>query len=217
MTYSLLIGNKNTSSWSLRPWLALTAAGIPFTEIRVDLRAPDAKAQILRVSPSGKVPALVVDGVVIWDSLAVLEFLAEAHPEARLWPAETMARAWARSVSAEMHAGFAALRQECPMNFTARTPHASLSEACAADVSRIVEIWRACRAANASGGDYLFGAFSMADAMYAPVVSRFVTYVPNLSDFGDTGEAAAYIQTMMAHPAMRSWEAGARAEVAALG
>ncbi len=215
MTYALVIGNKNTSSWSLRPWVALSVCGIPFDEVHINLRAPDAKQQMLAHSPTGKVPALKVDEAVIWDSLAILEFLADAHPEAKLWPAERMARAQARAVSAEMHSSFQALRQECPMDFLGRAPRESVSEACAADVRRIVDLWRSCRTQFGGGGPFLFGAFSVADAMYAPVTSRFTTYLPDLGRFGDNGTARDYVNAMMSLPAMQAWAAGAKAEMAA--
>ncbi|MDX2202126.1 MAG: glutathione S-transferase family protein [Hyphomicrobiaceae bacterium] len=215
MAYTLVIGNKNTSSWSLRPWIAMRAGGIPFEEARIDLRAADAKAQILARTPSGKVPALTADGEVIWDSLAIIEFLAETHPDAKLWPQERIARARARAVSAEMHSSFQPLRLECPMDFLARTPRQSLSEACAADVRRIVALWGDCRGRFGTGGPFLFGPFTAADAMYAPVVSRFATYVPDLARFGDDGRARDYVAAMLDVPAMQEWGAGAKAEVSA--
>ena len=214
-TYRLVIGNKNTSSWSLRPWLAMTHAGIAFSEVNIDLRAADAKAQILAQSPSGKVPALLAGDRVIWDSLAILEYLAEAHSETPLWPASRDARAQARCVSAEMHSGFQALRQHCPMDFLASTPKAELAEEVAADVRRIVALWQDCRSRFGARGPFLFGAFSAADAMYAPVVSRFRTYLPNLAAYGDDGAAQAYVEALFALPAMMQWEEGARAEIAA--
>lgn len=222
MGYRLVIGNKNTSSWSLRPWLAMRHAGIAFEEINVNLRAADKKAQILRHSPSGKVPALIVDdpaagGFAVWDTLAILEYLAETHAQARLWPDQARARAHARAVSAEMHSGFQQLREHCPMDLLARTPQAQLAEPVAADVRRIVAIWRECRGRFGAGGLYLFGAFSAADAMYAPVASRLRTYIPDLAAYGDDGTAAAYVATLFAHPAMQAWEAGAQAELAAAG
>lgn len=214
MTYQLVIGNKRGSSWSLRPWLAMTHAGIPFREIAIRLRMPETKAQILRHSPSGKVPALVLpDGQVIWDSLAILEYLAEAHPEAHLWPTARAARAHARSVAAEMHSGFQPLREHCPMDFCLRAPKASLPDAVAGDVRRIVAVWKDCRARFGSGGPLLFGAFTAADAMYAPVASRFRTYLPDLSAYGDDGTAQAYVDAVFALPGMALWESGARAEL----
>ncbi len=213
MTYQLAIGDKNTSSWSLRPWLALRHAGIPFEEINIKLRQPDTKAQILRYSPAGKVPTLLVDdGQAIWDSLAILEFLAEAHPQARLWPERRDARALARSVSAEMHSGFAALREHCPMELLARTPMATLPDAVGAEVRRIVALWRDCRRRFGASGPLLFGGFTAADAMYAPVASRFRTYLPDLAPYGDDGTAQAYVDALFALPAMAEWEEGARRE-----
>jgi glutathione S-transferase len=222
MGYRLVIGNKNTSSWSMRPWLAMRQAGIALEEVNVNLRAPDKKAQILRHSPSGKVPALVVDdpaagGFLVWDTLAILEYLAETHPRARLWPEQAGARAHARAVSAEMHSGFQQLREHCPMDLLARTPRDELAEPVAADVRRVVAIWRGCRGWFGAGGPYLFGAFTAADAMYAPVASRFRTYISNLGAYGDDGTAAAYIAAIFALPAMQAWEAGAKAELAAAG
>jgi glutathione S-transferase len=212
MTYRLVIGNKNTSSWSLRPWLAMRHARIPFSELSINLRATDAKAQILVHSPSGRVPALLVEERAIWDSLAILEYLAEAHPEASLWPQPAEARARARSVASEMHSGFQALRQHCPMDFLARAPKATLPEEVAADVTRIVALWQACRRDFGGAGRFLFGAFSAADAMYAPVASRFRTYLPDLTAYGDDGIAQTYVNALIAHPDMAAWEHGARME-----
>lgn len=215
MTYRLVIGNKNTSSWSLRPWLALKHAGLAFSEVNINLRAPDAKAQILAYSPSGRVPALLVDGRVIWDTFAILETLAETHPEAALWPTSAEARALARSVSAEMHAGFQPLREHCPMDFVARAPKAALPEPVAADVRRIVAVWQECRRKYGQDGPFLFGDFCAADAMYAPVASRFRTYLPDLSAYGDDGVAQAYVEALFALPEMTEWARSARAETAA--
>ena len=219
--YRLVIGNKNWSSWSLRPWLAMRHAGIAFSEINIDLRAADAKAQILRHSPSGKVPALIVDdpaagGFLIWDTLAIIEYLAETHPDARLWPEQSRARAVARAVSAEMHSGFQQLREHCPMDMLARTPRDALAAPVAADVRRIVAIWQDCRRRFGDAGPYLFGAFTAADAIYAPVASRFRTYIPDLAAYGDDGTAAQYVATVFAHPSMRDWEAAAEAQCAAV-
>ena len=214
MSYRLVIGNKNTSSWSLRPWLAMRHAGIAFSEININLRAADAKAQILAHSPSGKVPALIVDdpaadGFVVWDTLAIIEYLAETHPGARLWPDDSRARAVARAASAEMHSGFRELREHCPMDLLARTPSDALAAPVAADVRRIVAIWQDCRRRFGGAGPYLFGAFTAADAMYAPVASRLRTYIPDLATYGDDGTAAQYVATVFAHPAMREWEVAA--------
>jgi glutathione S-transferase len=214
MAHKLVIGNKNASSWSLRPWLAMRRLGIPFEEVNIDLRAPDAKAQMLEYSPAGKVPALLAgSGRVIWDSLAILELLAEKQPA--LWPRAAAARALARSVSAEMHSGFQALREHCPMDFLGRKPKARLLKPAAADVRRIVDIWQGCRARHGSGGPFLFGRFCAADAMYAPVASRFRTYLPDLAPYGDDGTAQAYVETLFALPEMAEWETGARQEVEA--
>jgi glutathione S-transferase len=215
MTYKLVIGNKNASSWSLRPWLALRHSGIPFEEINIDLGAPDAKTQILKHSPSGRVPALLTGGYTIWDSLAILEFLAEQHSKPGLWPRKAAARALARSISAEMHSGFQALRQHCPMDFLGRARKRSLPQPVAADVRRIVAIWRDCRARHGSDGPFLLGRFSAADAMYAPVASRFRTYLPDLAPYGDDSTAHAYSEALFAMPEMAEWEEGAREEIAA--
>jgi glutathione S-transferase len=212
MSYRLVIGDKNISSWSLRPWLAMRHAGIPFAEINIELRQPASKANILRYSSSGKVPTLLAGAQAIWDSLAILEYLAEAHPEARLWPQPGEARALARSAAAEMHAGFAALREHCPMDFLARLPMAALPDLVAADVRRIVALWRDCRRRHGASGPFLFGGFSAADAMYGPVASRFRTYLPDLAPYGDDGAAQAYVDALFALPAMAEWEDGAHRE-----
>ena len=211
MTYRLVIGDKNTSSWSLRPWLALRQVAIPFEEIDIKLRQPDTKAQILRYSLAGKVPILLTDdGQAIWDSLAILEFLAEAHPQARLWPEARHARAHARAVAAEMHSGFAALREHCPMDLLARAPMATLPDAVDAEVRRILALWRDCRRRFGASGPLLFGAFTAADAMYGPVASRFRTYLPDLAAYGDDGTAQAYVEALFALPPMTDWETDAR-------
>ena len=215
MAYRLVIGNKNTSSWSMRPWLAMRHAGISFDELNINLRDADAKAQILAQSPAGKVPALLTGDRVIWDSLAILEFLAEAHPEVGFWPQSRNARTVARCVSAEMHSGFQSLRQHCPMDFLARTPKTELADAVAADVHRIVALWRDCRREFGDGGPFLFGTFSAADAMYAPVASRFRTYLPDLAAYGDDGTAQAYVEALFALPSMVQWGQEARSEIAA--
>ena len=206
-----MIGDKNTSSWSLRPWLALRQTGIPFEEVNIKLRQPDTKAQILRYSLAGKVPILLTDdGQAIWDSLAILEFLAEAHPEARLWPEARQARAHARAVAAEMHSGFAALREHCPMDLLARAPMATLPDAVEAEVRRILALWRDCRLRFGASGQLLFGDFTAADAMYGPVASRLRTYLPDLAAYGDDGTAQAYVEALFALPPMTDWETGAR-------
>jgi glutathione S-transferase len=213
--YRLVIGNKNWSSWSLRPWLAMRRLGLPFEEINVRLRLADSKAQILRHSPSGMVPLLLDGDFLVWDSLAILEYLADAHPEKHLWPAGRQARGRARSVAAEMHAGFMPLRRTCSMEILAVNPLDTVPEDVAADVGRIITLWRECRSEFAADGPFLFGAFSAADAMYAPIASRFHTYIPDLEPFGDNGIAAGYADTIMAMPEMAEWIEGARSEVAA--
>lgn len=213
--YRLVIGNKNTSSWSLRPWLAMKEAAIPFEEVRINLRAPDMKDQILAHSKAGKVPVLETGDIAIWDSLAILEFLAEQYPDKALWPSQTEARALARSVSAEMHSGFQALREHCPMKLLAREPKDELIDPVQVNIRRIVEIWSECRKRFGGSGPFLFSHFTIADAMYAPVASRFRTYVPDLAPFGDDGTAEAYIDAIFALPGMAEWAEGARQETGA--
>jgi len=213
--YTLVIGDKNYSSWSLRPWLALKQAGIPFEEERVRLRQPESKAEIFRHSPSGKVPALKTDIGIIHDSLAILEYLAEQHPDAKLWPEDREARADARSISAEMHSGFAALRNDMPMDLLSQLPTPPMSEALEANTRRVVAIWMETRARFGTGGALLFGDFTNADAMYAPVATRFRTYGLDLAQFGDDGTATAYVEAIYALPAMAEWTRGAEAEMRA--
>jgi len=211
--YTLVIGDKNFSSWSLRPWIALKYFGIAFAEERVRLRQPESKAAILRHSPSGKVPALKYGGRVIWDSLAILEYLAEKYPEKSLWPKDANARTEARSVSAEMHAGFVTLRNEMSMDLLTRIPCPPVGESLEADIRRIVAIWSYCRRSYGTSGPLLFGYFSNADAMFAPVATRFRTYEVGLSNFGDDGTAQTYADTILALPAMAEWTGGAEAEM----
>lgn len=203
----LVIGNKNYSSWSLRPWLALRVAQIPFEEVRIPLYQPDSKARQLGYAPSGKVPVLIDGGLKIWDSLAIAEYLAERFPERGLWPAELGARAWARSISAEMHAGFGALRSQMPMNCRGHFPGCGQSDAVLAEIERIVSIWRECRERYAENGPFLFGAFSNADAFYAPVATRFLTYEVALPPV-----CRAYVDAVIALPAMQEWYAAAIVE-----
>jgi glutathione S-transferase len=203
---TLTIGNKNYSSWSLRPWLVLEHLGLPFREHVIPLYAPGSKLEITKVSPAGKVPVLQHGSRVIWDSLAICEYLAELVPGAKLWPEAADERAHARSISAEMHSGFGALRQGLSMNIRRRIERALTPDA-SADVQRVIEIWRRCRERHVAGGEFLFGTFGIADAMYAPVVFRFETYGVALE-----GAAAAYAKTMLALPAMQKWATQARAE-----
>lgn len=206
MTLTLVIGNKNYSSWSMRPWLALRASDIAFEEVFIPLYTdnPADKQRIFQFSRAGKVPALVDGDITVWDSLAIIEYLAERFPQARLWPEDRAARAHARSISAEMHSGFMALREECGMNLHRPVGAVPLSTDAKANIARVDEIWRDCRARYGGRGPFLFGAFSGADAMYAPVVHRFRTYAIEVGP-----EAKAYMETMMALPAFREWtEAG---------
>ncbi len=203
----LVIGTKTYSSWSLRGWLAAKASGLPFEEILIDLDAPHTAAEIARHSPSGRVPALIDGDLTVWDSLAIGEYLAEKAPAAGLWPADPAARAYGRSITAEMHSGFGALRNHMPMNLR-RTPAPRPEDAAvAADVVRITAIWREARARFGGEGPYLLGRFTLADAAYAPVASRFVTYQVPLGPI-----EAAYVEAVFAHPAMREWVAAASAE-----
>lgn len=206
--YVLVIGNKNYSSWSLRPWLAMKATGIPFEEVLIALDQNNTRQEILRHSPSGKVPLLKHGDLSVWDSLAICEYLAERHPDAQLWPADPAERALARSVSAEMHSGFQALRQHMPMNVRSSFPGKGRAAGVQEDINRIVAIWRGCRRRLPDGaGPYLFGHFTIADAMYAPVVSRFRTYAVDLDD-----EAREYLETVWQTPAMQIWADDARNE-----
>ena len=210
--YELVIGNKNLSSWSLRPWLVLKAFDIPFKETPIRLRQPDSRANILAHSPSGKVPALNSGGLIVWDSLAIIEFLAERHPNLPIWPTDPEARAIARCIAAEMHSGFPDLRNELPMDFVNIIGFPQASDKALADIGRIAGIWMDCRRRFGGSGAFLFGDFCAADAMFAPVASRFTTYQVDLACFGDDGIAAGYRETMMGMPEMRDWGEGARAE-----
>jgi glutathione S-transferase len=189
--------------------------GLPFEETDVQLRQPNTKAEILKISPSGMVPLLIDGDLLVWDSLAILEYLADAHPEKGLWPADLKVRALARCAAAEMHSGFMPLRRNCSMEVLAVNPLDPVPEDVEADVRRIIALWRDCRAKHGQGGPFLFGAFTAADAMYAPVASRFHTYLPELQKFGDDGTAAAYVETILAMPEMAEWIEGARRQVAA--
>jgi glutathione S-transferase len=203
MALTLVIGNKNYSSWSMRPWVALKAAGIAFDEVVIPLYTGDVdKQKILKYSPAGKVPILVDGALTIWDSLAIIEYLAEKFPEKGIWPKDVAARAHARSISAEMHSGFVALRNECSMNIHRPLQRRALSVDAKANAVRVQEIWSECRGKYGQGGSFLFGAFSGADAMYAPIIHRFRTYGVEV-----TGAAAEYMQAMQAHPAFAEWTA----------
>jgi glutathione S-transferase len=197
----LVIGNKNYSSWSMRPWLALRANNIPFEEVFIPLYTDQAdKDRILSVSDSGKVPALIDGNVTVWDSLAIIEYLAEKFPETKLWPEDRARRAHARSISAEMHSGFMPLRNECGMNLHRPVGAVKLSEDALANVARVQEIWADCYRRYGSGGPFLFGAFGGADAMFAPVVHRFRTYAIEVK-----GDARRYFEAMQANAAFQQW------------
>jgi glutathione S-transferase len=203
----LVIGNKNYSSWSLRPWIAMAQAGIAFDEVVVPLAQPDTKAALAAHSPTGLVPVLIDGDLVIPETIAILEYLNDRFPEARLWPADIRDRARARAFSAEMHAGFQALRRDCPMNIRRPVQAHEPSPQGLRDAARIDAIWRECRNRAGGEGPFLFGAFCAADAMFAPVVNRFHVYDVPRSDV-----AQAYMDAIMALPAWKLWEAAARAE-----
>ena len=210
--YTLYIGSKNISSWSLRPWLAMRMAKLPFEEVLIRLRTPETKARIQQHSPSGKVPALKIEengkSETIWDSLAISETIAERHAEAQLWPEDAMARAQARSVAAEMHSGFPDLRTVLSMEIAARHPTPALDDSVQRDIARIIAIWTSALGEfGKQGGGFLFGHFSIADAFYAPVVTRFETYGIHLPAI-----AQAYAQRILALAPMREWESAAKME-----
>lgn len=205
--FTIVIGNKNYSSWSLRGWLALRVTGVEFDEVHVLLRRPTTRAAILAHSPGAKVPVLHHGDTTVWESMAICEYLAEQFPEAKLWPDDAAARTHARIVSAEMHGGFGDMRGDMPMNCRAHYPGRGLTQAAMTDIARIDALWCDCRMRFGAGGDFLFGGFTIADVMFAPVASRFVTYEPALSP-----TAKAYVDAMNAHPAMVEWVAASRDE-----
>jgi glutathione S-transferase len=205
MQPQLVIGSKNYSSWSLRPWLFLTKVGIDFSERIIHFDAPDYQAQIAAVSPSRRVPLLIMGGNRIWDSLAICEYAAELTQLGL--PSNSLARATARSAAAEMHSGFSALRNECPMNVKARGHRVPPTPALQQDIARVDEVWSECRRQFGAGGKWLFGEFSVADAMFAPVCFRFQTYGAALSDVSQS-----YLDHALADPAMRAWEQASKHE-----
>ena len=210
MPLHLIIGNKNYSSWSLRPWLAMRVAGIAFTETLISLDTPDFRAKVSALGGGegrGSVPLLVDGSVHVWESLAILEYLAEKFPYASLWPAREDARAHARAIAAEMHSGFLPLRRHLPMNVRRPVKYRPCDDAVTADVARIDAVWNACRTRFGEGGPFLYGGFCAADAMYAPVVWRFHTYAVEVSK-----GALAYMNAVMALPASREWRDAARDE-----
>ena len=196
---TLYLANKNYSSWSLRAWLVMKRTGADFAEEVIPIRQAESRQTILRHSPSGKLPALDHQGMLVWDSLAIAEFLAETYPNAQLWPKDAAARAAARAVSAEMHSGFLDLRRTMPMNVRSHFPGREITPETQADINRISAIWRECRKQH-GGGDFLFGAFSIADAFFAPVASRFKTYGIELEE-----SARAYADTLLNLPEMQDW------------
>jgi len=202
MALKLIIGNKNYSSWSFRPWIAMKVAGIAFEEEVISLDAKDFKQRVGRHSGTGKVPVLVDGDAAVWESLAILEHLAERYPQAGLWPADVQARAHARSVAAEMHAGFVPLRRHLPMNMWRPVLKRELTPEAQANVARIDAMWTDCRKRHGAAGPFLFGPFGAADAMYAPVVSRFHTYGVEVGPI-----ARDYMAAMMALPAWAEWRA----------
>lgn len=204
----LIIGNKNYSSWSLRAWFLLREAGIEFEEQRIVLDVDSTPAALAAASPACRVPVLVMEGQTIWDTLAIAETVAERWPDKQLWPEDAAMRAHARSISAEMHAGFFAIREAMPMNCRAMGRKVSLPPALTADIDRIFEIWSDCQARYANGGKWLFGQFSIADAMFAPVVLRFRTYGINLPD-----SAASYPARLLESQAIQFWLVESESEI----
>ena len=207
MALSLIVGNKNYSSWSMRPWIAMKATGIAFTEEVISLNAADFKQRVSKVSGTGKVPVLSDGDVHVWESLAILEHLAEKFPDAGLWPSDPTARGYARAVASEMHAGFVPMRRHLPMNMWRPVMPRELPDDVAANVRRIEHIWTDCRTRFGQAGPFLFGAFGAADAMYAPVVSRFHTYAVTVGP-----AAERYMQAVMALPAWTEWRSAALQE-----
>jgi glutathione S-transferase len=206
-SFKIILGNKNYSSWSLRPWLVLKHCGVPFEEEVIPLDQPTTSAAITRWSPAGRVPILLHGELAVWDSLAICEYLNEQFPERKLWTADPRARARARSISAEMHSGFQALRQQMPMKVKESIPTPNPSAEVKADIERILAIWTECRSFFGRGGSFLFGDFTIADAMFAPVVSRFHTYGVQMK-----GAAAEYAACIWNLPSMQEWAKAATAE-----
>jgi len=204
---ALVIANKNYSSWSMRAWVLLREARIPFREIQLKFDAAAGIPGVERYSPSGQVPVLLVDGEPVWDSIAICEAVAELYPQRRIWPLEAAARRRARSICAEMHSGFRALRSAMPMNIRSSHPGKGMNDAVRADIARIVSAWQDCRTRYGAGGEMLFGAFGAADAMFAPVVMRFATYAVELP-----AQAQAYADSVRRLESVREWAQGARAE-----
>lgn len=207
MTLTLYVGSKRYSSWSLRPYVAIVHTGLAFDCQTILLDRETSKAEILKVNPAGRLPVLHHDGLVIWDSMAICEYLNELAPAAQLWPADRAKRAHARSICAEMHSGFAALRSNMPMDVCSSKPGQGHTPEALADARRVMEIWR--EALAASGGPFLFGRFTIADAMFAPVTTRFTTYGVELDP-----ASRAYVEAVAALPALQAWKRDAAAEPA---
>ncbi|MBD2354719.1 glutathione S-transferase family protein [Tolypothrix sp. FACHB-123] len=207
----LVIGNKNYSSWSLRPWLALKQFGVQFEEIRIPLYTPETASKLQEYSPSRKVPVLLHNHQIIWDSLAICEYLAEEFPHLHWWPADKTNRALARSISAEMHSGFQNLRQNMPMNCRKKLPGKGLTPEVQKDIDRITSIWQEFRQKFATEGDMLLGKFTIADAMYAPVVLRFITYDVQLDSI-----SKKYAEAILELPAIQEWIQAAKNETEVL-
>jgi glutathione S-transferase len=205
--YTLLIGNKNYSSWSLRPWLAMQTAGIPFHEEKLSLFSEAFTQRVGPVTPAGTVPVLLDGDFAVWDSLAICEYAAEQHPQAGLWPADAKARARARSLAAQMHSGFTHVRNTLPMNVEADLPGIEIPQQTAQEIARVQAIWQGTRTEFGRGGPFLFGAFSIADAFFAPLVSRFVTYRIEVN-----GAVRDYMDAVLTLPAMAQWIREAKAE-----
>ncbi len=204
---TLILGNKNYSSWSLRPWLLMKHFQIPFAEIRVPLYSDSSLAKLKKLSPSGKVPALIAGDFIVWDSLAICEYIADQYPQFECWPKDPRSRATARSMSAEMHSGFQDLRSYFPMNIRKRVPWDGAPEAVMRDIERITELWQCCIDCPKSDGPWLFGKFGIVDAMFAPVVWRFVTYNVPVDE-----TCKQYMDNMLALPEMQEWVDAACAE-----
>lgn len=208
----LVVANKTHSSWSLRPWILMRALDIPFTDETIPMFQPDSKSRMLAKGPAGKCPVLIDGDVTVWESLAIIEYLAEKFPGKGIWPADRKARAYARSISNEMHAGFQALRQKCPMNLSKRFAVKDRGPEVAENVARVEAIWREARSlyADPAAGPFLFGAFSGADAMYAPVVTRLDTYQLPVA-----AETRRYMDAVLGSPAFVAWRSDALGEPAA--
>ena len=208
----LVIGTRKWSSWSMRPWLVLKRLGVEFTDTVETLRQPDTSARLEPISPAGQVPTLRDGELTVWDSLAICEYLNDRFPEAKLWPEDRSRRALGRAAVAQMHSGFASLRGECPMDLIAPPEKSDLTEATQADVRKIVKLWSMLRSQFSADGPFLLGGWSVADAYYTPVATRFRTYGVRLSDYGDGGACGLYSALLLEQPEFLEWERLAKAE-----